>query len=337
MDPARSHPDRAAATGMELRMALAIETQALSLVADRPRRFDSILFSQARHFAFAHDSGHLRTDLVRLGSNGLRISRVVSTGHDIDLSENDLATFLAPRRGRLDIDHGRKTWRAEPGQTLAFRPSARRTRASASDGNRFEGHVVMLPEHRLTVLRAAGQGGDERPGPDAGRLDSAAARRLAAYLAFLFDGVVGQDASRIGAAALERIVALLEDLVADAAAGWGARPTDAAAALNRVRMAEEIMRARSAEPLAMHEVAQALGVGLRSLQLAFRAVRGEEPRATLARIRLDAARARLLAAGEGDSVTTIALDCGFTHLSRFATAYRRTFGERPGETLGRRR
>jgi transcriptional regulator GlxA family with amidase domain len=86
----------------------------------------------------------------------------------------------------------------------------------------------------------------------------------------------------------------------------------------------------------MHEVAGAVGVGLRSLQLAFRAVRGEEPRATLARFRLEAARARLQSAHEGDSVTAIAHDCGFAHLGRFAVAYRRAYGERPSETLARR-
>jgi transcriptional regulator GlxA family with amidase domain len=61
-----------------------------------------------------------------------------------------------------------------------------------------------------------------------------------------------------------------------------------------------------------------------------------EPRATLARLRLQAARARLLAATEADSVTAIALDCGFAHLGRFAVAYRRAYGERPSETLARR-
>jgi transcriptional regulator GlxA family with amidase domain len=78
-------------------------------------------------------------------------------------------------------------------------------------------------------------------------------------------------------------------------------------------------------------------VGLRSLQLAFRAVQGEEPRATLARFRLEAARARLQSAQEGESVTAIALDCGFAHLGRFAVAYRRAYGERPSETLASRR
>jgi AraC-like DNA-binding protein len=54
-------------------------------------------------------------------------------------------------------------------------------------------------------------------------------------------------------------------------------------------------------------------------------------------MRLDVARAALLAAEPPRQVTVIALDCGFTHLSRFAEAYLRAFGERPSETLARRR
>jgi transcriptional regulator GlxA family with amidase domain len=54
-------------------------------------------------------------------------------------------------------------------------------------------------------------------------------------------------------------------------------------------------------------------------------------------MRLEKARQRLIAANGEGQVTTIALDSGFHHLSRFAHAYARTFGERPSETLARRR
>jgi transcriptional regulator GlxA family with amidase domain len=38
----------------------------------------------------------------------------------------------------------------------------------------------------------------------------------------------------------------------------------------------------------------------------------------------------------GDSITRIATDHGFTHLGRFAGAYREQFGELPSETLNRK-
>ena len=47
--------------------------------------------------------------------------------------------------------------------------------------------------------------------------------------------------------------------------------------------------------------------------------------------------ARRSAANGDGQVTMIALDSGFYHLSRFVQAYARAFGERPSETLARRR
>ncbi len=50
--------------------------------------------------------------------------------------------------------------------------------------------------------------------------------------------------------------------------------------------------------------------------------------------RLEAARGSLMAARrEGGTVTEIAMQYGFFHLSQFAQDYRKSFGERPSETL----
>jgi len=46
-------------------------------------------------------------------------------------------------------------------------------------------------------------------------------------------------------------------------------------------------------------------------------------------------RIALLRAEPDDSVTVIAMACGFTHMSRFALEYRQRFGERPSDTLRR--
>jgi transcriptional regulator GlxA family with amidase domain len=53
--------------------------------------------------------------------------------------------------------------------------------------------------------------------------------------------------------------------------------------------------------------------------------------------RLYAARARLCAPRPEDSVTSIAMDCGFSHLGEFAQSYFRTYSERPSHTLARAR
>ena len=85
----------------------------------------------------------------------------------------------------------------------------------------------------------------------------------------------------------------------------------------------------------MAGLAAVLGVTPRSLQLSFRALHGMSPRQYLERVRLDRVRARILSQGEAISVTTAALECGFTHLGRFSQVYRRTFGELPNETRAR--
>ena len=88
----------------------------------------------------------------------------------------------------------------------------------------------------------------------------------------------------------------------------------------------------------MAKLAESLGVSLRSLQMAFAAAYGGcSPRAILNRIRPEKARARLLASPQDGQVTTIAMDSGFFHLGRFSQAYARAYGEKPSETLARRR
>ena len=95
------------------------------------------------------------------------------------------------------------------------------------------------------------------------------------------------------------------------------------------------MRANYADIASLDEVASAVGVHLRTLQGAFKAADRPSLRESLAAIRLEAARARLLAAPPGARVLDIALDCGIAHVGRFARAYARRYGEMPSATLNR--
>jgi AraC-like DNA-binding protein len=103
-----------------------------------------------------------------------------------------------------------------------------------------------------------------------------------------------------------------------------------------VRRARDFIHTHAAEPISFSELAGRLGVGLRSLQIAFRREVGCSPRDYLMACRLEVARACLLAGGDGATVTQIALECGFTDMAVFARRYRENFGEKPSETLRRR-
>ncbi|WP_232476080.1 AraC family transcriptional regulator [Flavisphingomonas formosensis] len=101
-----------------------------------------------------------------------------------------------------------------------------------------------------------------------------------------------------------------------------------------VRRAEELIRARFADPLTLADLIAASGVSGRSLHDGFRRFRDDSPMGFLKNYRLDRARQMLKEArGSGLSVTDVSLAAGFLHPSKFAQDYARRFGELPSRTL----
>ncbi|MEO0410304.1 MAG: AraC family transcriptional regulator [Pseudomonadota bacterium] len=100
-----------------------------------------------------------------------------------------------------------------------------------------------------------------------------------------------------------------------------------------IRRAEQYIRANATETITIADLVQASGVSTRSLHAGFKRFRRTSPMTYLRNYRLDLARDALLAAARRDkSVTDVALDCGFNHLSKFARDYHLRFGEKPSET-----
>ncbi len=125
------------------------------------------------------------------------------------------------------------------------------------------------------------------------------------------------------------LVGLLQRQHRPARAGW--------VSAARLAALEAWIDAHLAEPLTLGQLCAQAGVGARSLQLAFEARRGMSPMRHVAERRFAAAHQRLMRAMPQDAVTTIALDCGFDHMSRFALGYRQVFGQSPSQTLAARR
>jgi len=88
-------------------------------------------------------------------------------------------------------------------------------------------------------------------------------------------------------------------------------------------------------PLTIIDIADAIGVSERSLQLGFRKFRNMTPAAYLRRIRLDAVHAELSRPENRLPVHEVALKWGFAHMGRFAAQYRVVFGVYPSETVKR--
>ena len=102
-----------------------------------------------------------------------------------------------------------------------------------------------------------------------------------------------------------------------------------------VRRSIEYIEAHLSQPLTMEEIAAHVDMSVRSVQQGFRQEMDVSPMAYVRDRRLDRARAQLADAipSDGLTVTDVALKWGFTHLSNFATLYRKRFGELPSETL----
>lgn len=320
-----------------------VRTTKFSTADSDHRAFESNMFSQTNAFALSDEKGRITVETAELLPGGLRVSRVRSTGHFVDLTEETAATVLLPSSGQLRARVAAAEYRIVQRAVCIFGPNARRTRAEAPpDAGLFHANALMIPHQLLRDLVQAGRDQEAQwPGlpdglPLSARLPEV--RRLSDLLGYItrqFD-----DGLPLSATAGAAMTVLFEEVMSDVIH----RSTETLreervlpAAWLRVRMAEELMRARSDEPLSMAEVAREVGVGLRSLQLAFLEVRAMGPRDVLLQIRLERARERLQVAGPSDTVTCIALDCGFAHLGRFPAAYRIAFGELPTETLARTR
>jgi len=100
-----------------------------------------------------------------------------------------------------------------------------------------------------------------------------------------------------------------------------------------LRRAREFLYAHAEEPLDLVQLAEAAGTGIRALQLGFQRHFGMSISEMLRDMRLGHLNARLAAASPAESITDIAFELGFTHLSRMASAYRAKFGETPSATL----
>lgn len=93
------------------------------------------------------------------------------------------------------------------------------------------------------------------------------------------------------------------------------------------------IRANSHRPLHLAELEKRSGYSERSLRNAFQDRFGCPPKQWIRRTRMEAARQRLLDPGPEDTVSTIARDHGYQHVSQFSRDFRCVFGQQPSLVL----
>ena len=111
------------------------------------------------------------------------------------------------------------------------------------------------------------------------------------------------------------------------------RPSEAAPW--QIRRVEEYVEANWPQPISIEALAVVANASARSIFYSFKQHRRYSPMTYVKRVRLKHAREMLTqsARGQDNSVTDIALACGFGNLGHFASDYKRAFGEMPSATL----
>jgi transcriptional regulator GlxA family with amidase domain len=103
--------------------------------------------------------------------------------------------------------------------------------------------------------------------------------------------------------------------------------------LTLIGRALEVLQSRFAEPLEIGELARAAKMSGATFHRQFRKATAMSPLQFQKRLRLQAARARLLS--HAGDVTSVSQFVGYQSPSQFSREYRRQFGVAPGEEVAR--
>lgn len=319
------------------------------LLAERPaggRSHDFVSHSVAETQAWL--TALLRRDLrlEPLGSDGFeaRLTACALAGAHLIQAEYPAGMRLKSGEGQDDLtirivaaggslySAGRQTLAAVPGRGLVLNTGL------CESAEYAPGSVHMtftLPGEEVTrILQAA----FERPVKQ--RLAIAAGFELAtADGAAIEAGLTGEAplaaAPRASRLLRDALVMLVLARFPHPYAAWFETPA-AAPAPWQIRRAMAFIDAHGAGPLTVQEVADAVGIGLRSLQEGFRKHRHISPHDYIKQARLARARSELLDPASTRSIEAIARHWGFVNRGHFALDYRTAFGEQPSETRRRR-
>jgi AraC-like DNA-binding protein len=255
-----------------------------------------------------------------------RLVRTKTSAYQMHKEEDGRIFAFGSYRGSRIIESGSTRASTRPGRPAIIVPH-REVRFDAPVAN--AGFMAILPLSQIT----AELGSRIEPAPLAAELAQAAAVHFLQSFDFIWQQITNMVAAPplLIAAYDEVIMHCLASLLRPLLPDCGCTVPDPGSQL--VERACELLRSEVDQPIRIAGVAARLGVTTRHLQKGFRRHLATTPQRFLNECRLDLARRRLQAATKGETVTSIALDCGFGHLGEFAIRYKKRFDEKPSQTL----
>ena len=305
---------------------------------DEARKRVSDVFSPHGLRIAQHDR-HLDAEMCHVSLGGVSINRLrYGATVDIDVGRtNDFLLVMMPLAGSAEIWCGDAAIRSTPDMASVVSPTLPLRMRSQDDADQ----IMVRIERGLLERQCAQHLGHElrRPiefelGMDLSSPGGQSWCGLVRYLVSELDREKNVFTSPLTRAHVEQLVIATLLL---------AQPHRYREELTRpgrsiapafVRRVEEYIAAHADEPLTIGDLAAHAGISTSTLFAGFREFRDTSPMSHLRQVRLQRVREALQSAGSGDAtVTEVALRWGFTHLGRFASDYKRWFGESPSATL----
>jgi AraC-like DNA-binding protein len=275
------------------------------------------------------------------GPYGFRLARIETPSVQVAWARTRLAntvrarfrqpTFHLPLDGIQRYAFGRRRLEVAAGGMVFMPPGTEAARHS-------EGHLLLAVELDTATFESEVQGRQQ-----AGRVEwpqvpqilhmpEPLRRELLEAIAGLADDHLARAATGSRTREESRTLSALA-----AALTWSSAERINRVSVQRLKDLEDWIEMHLGEAITLGRLCEVAQVGERSLQLAFQARRGMSPMRFVHDRRLAAAQRRLSRAKVGEDVTAVATSLGFTHLGRFSSAYRATFGESPSRALVRAR
>jgi AraC-like DNA-binding protein len=264
----------------------------------------------------------------------------ISYGAEMCITTGGLETayhVLAPLTGAVQVLHRAAAITADPSQAAVFRPFGDISLRWSADCR-----LISVKIERPALERELDAVLDRRPGSPLplGATFGLAGGPGRSWLA-LVRLLLGEVRQPDGLTSLPHLLRRWRELAVSGLAqavehpfsqGQAGQPT--ARRPRTVKRALDAMHAEPGRSFTAAELAVIAGVGIRVLQESFRQHVGVPPQTYLRRLRLEGVHAELSRAGPGVvSVSEVATRWGFTHLGRFAGAYRDRYGVTPSQTL----
>jgi AraC-like DNA-binding protein len=275
-------------------------------------------------------AGTNRVELRRAGDADVAVTRLLCDGARSGTLEHSTHLLL------VVVGDGTAIFTAEDGSEIEAKPDVP---AVLGAGVRYSYTVTAT---RLTLLQVSSAALRARsaltgiPLPEERELpqpiDEDACRGLVALVNEVSSAIASTE---INDATREAMRAKVADLILQTARDQQPSP----ALRGHVAAADQWIRPRLRAEITTADIADAVGISVRTLQQVFHEQLGQTPTQYVRTQRLEHVREALQKAEAGASVASIAREWGFRHIGRFSGAYNDLFGELPRITLahGKRR